>query len=90
MLGAVKAVGWQLWAERLGAGGLGTGAARPHIPACPQSGIVLATPLVSQGLLEGTDGCQMPGAPSPREDSEERGGRAGTDVTTSGTGVLMS
>lgn len=44
MLGAVKAVGWQLWAERLGAGGSGTGVARPHIPACPQSGIVLATP----------------------------------------------
>lgn len=27
-----------------GGGGLGTGVARPHTPACPQSGIVLATP----------------------------------------------
>lgn len=29
----------------------------------PQSGIALDTPLVSRGLLEGADGCQMPGAP---------------------------
>lgn len=41
-------------------GGLGDRAARPHTPVCPQSGNALAIPFVSQGLLEGTDGCQMP------------------------------
>lgn len=48
------------------------GAAHPHSPACPQSGVALAISLVSQGLLEGTEGCRMPGASSPREDSEGR------------------
>lgn len=41
-------------------GGLGDRAARPYTPVCPQSGNALAIPFVSQGLLEGTDGCQMP------------------------------
>lgn len=65
MLGAVKPADQQLWA------GLGqTGAACLHTVACPQSGIALAKPFVSQRLLEGTDGCQMPRAQSPREDPE--------------------
>jgi len=68
VLGAVKPLGWQLWA------GLGpTGAVCLHTAACPQSGIALATPpVVSQRLLEETDGCQMPGAQSPREGPEGR------------------
>ena len=49
-------------------GGPGDRAACQHTPACPQSGNTLATPFASQGPLKGTDGCQMPGAPSPRED----------------------
>ena len=68
VLGAVKPVDQQLWA------GLGqTGVACLHTVVCPQSGIALAKPFVSQRLLEGTDGYQMPGAQSPREDPEGGG-----------------
>lgn len=64
MLGAVKPVDQQLWT------GLGqTGRLASTLWPVPNL-IALAKPFVSQRLLEGTDGCQMPGEQSLREDPE--------------------